>query len=81
MKLFQIRPKDNLQTSDPWKPWYDKCFGFIIRAKTKPEARKIASENAGDEGKNAWLDGKYSTCEELKIEGKADLIMKDFASA
>ena len=40
MKLWILMPKENLNKGDdPWNPWYDKCFGMIIRAKTEEEAR------------------------------------------
>jgi hypothetical protein len=94
MKIFELRPVENLKDGDnPLDPGYDKSFGFIVRAETEAEARKIASENAGDENrgeflrikiantKTPWLDEKYSTCIELTSEGEAGLIMGDFAYA
>ncbi len=84
MKIFELRPAKKLKDNDnPWNPWFDKSFGFIVRAETEDEARKIAHENAGDEnqGETPWLDSKYSTCIELTSDGKAGLIMNDFARA
>lgn len=50
MKLFELRPKENLPKGDnPWEKHYDCCFGFIIRAETESEARNFAHENAGYE--------------------------------
>lgn len=78
---------------NPWKPWYDKAFGFVVRAETEEDARKWAHEEAGDEnrgefmrGKTAntttpWLDPKYSTCVELSGDGPLGVVMRDFASA
>lgn len=71
IKLYLIRPREDLTT---------KAFGFVIRAKNENEARKLAYENGHDE-KNGWLDSKYSTCEELKNDGEAGLIMEDFHAA
>ncbi|GAG23345.1 unnamed protein product [marine sediment metagenome] len=94
MKIFELRPVEDLKDNDnPWEPWYDKSFGFIVRAETEAEARKHADENAGDENraeflntktantKNPWLDEKYSTCVELNGDGEAGMIMQDFARA
>ena len=85
MKLFELRPVENLPDNDnPWIPWYDKCFGFIIRADSEIEARIIANENAGDENgwvsenKTYWKQSKYSTCIELKPVGESEMIMMDF---
>lgn len=85
MKLFILRPVEGLDAADnPWSPWYDKCFGFIIRAETEAEARKIAHENGYDENMyscSPWLNKKYSTCTELTNYGEAGIIMLDVASA
>lgn len=91
MKIYILRPKENLK-DNPWTPWYDKVFGFIVRAKTEEEARKMANEQGGDEtgpvrnrvyrtGGDPWLNPEYSTCEELSKEGEAGVIMRDFARA
>ena len=83
MKLWILRPITKKRNS-PWDPWYDKSFGFVIRAETEEKARKIADENAGDENhdaKHPWLNSLYSNCKELLSDGKESLIMKDFASA
>ena len=92
MKIFELRPKQDLDKNDnPWEPWYDKCFGFIVRAETEVKARKYAAKNAGDEDKSeyvdgkyirinhVWLEEKYSTCVELNSEGDAGIIMIDFS--
>ena len=94
MKLYELRPAKSLKINDdPWNPWYDKCFGFVIRAENEIEARKMAHENAGDENNNMflgakisdtnspWIDPKYSTCEELKQDGESCIIIEDFRSA
>jgi hypothetical protein len=85
MKLWLLRPVDGLSKNDnPWSPWYDKAFGFVIRAETEEEARALADANGGDESgatKHPWKDAKYSTCDELRPEGAAEVVMQDFASA
>lgn len=75
MKLYLLIPVNG------WKPWYDKCFGVIVRAESVEQARKFASEKAGDEGKSVWFNELQTKCEELTNEGKAEVIMVDFASA
>ena len=87
MKLWLLRPIHDADV-DLWEPWYDKCFGFVIRASTESAARAATKGNFGDESYshgidrfNPWLDKKYSTCVELKPSGKAGIIIRDFASA
>ena len=83
MKLWLLRPITK-KKGGPWDPWYDKSFGFVVRAETEEKAREIADENAGDENhdeKHPWLNSYYSVCEELLKKGKEEIIMKDFASA
>lgn len=92
MKLWILRPIEK-EGDNPWDPWYDKAFGFVVRAATEKKAREIAHGEAGDEnrgkflgGKIAdtngpWLDAKYSTCEILTAKGDEVLIMQDFAAA
>jgi len=54
MKLWLLRPVDGLKKNDnPWKPWYDKAFGFVVRADTEEEARALAHADAGDENREA----------------------------
>lgn len=91
MKLWILRPVDGLPANDnPWEPWYDKCFGFVVRTETEEDARKAADDDGGDENghswdsssqKHPWLNPKYSTCLELTTDGEAELVMRDFAAA
>ena len=94
MKLWLLRPVDDLPRGDnPWEPWFDKCFGFVVRAGTESQARQFAHEEAGKENYNTfinrtisnttspWLDPKYSICTELTTDGEVGVIIRDFASA
>lgn len=92
MKLWILRPNALYDESSPWEPWYDKAFGFVIRAETEQRAREIANENGGNEvgeindnpyrvGGDPWLDITLSSCIELKIDGDEEMIIRDFASA
>ena len=64
-----------------WEPWYDKAFGFVVRAENEYNARLLASKDAGCEEASAWLDPAQSSCEELASNGEGEVIMRDFASA
>jgi hypothetical protein len=96
VKLWLLRPRDDLPAErgvNPWEPWYDKCFGMVIRAESETAARLLAGrqresfgnyvswENACDEGGAAWVSEKFSTCVELSVDGDAEVIMRDIASA
>lgn len=94
MKLWILRPVDGLPKNDnPWNPWFDKSFGFVVRAETEAEARDMAHAEAGDENRDIflgsktsytigpWKNAKYSTCTELLPDGAAGVVMMDFASA
>lgn len=96
MNVYILRPI-HIEGDDPWEPWYDKCFGFIVLANNQAEARHLAQGKAGDEEEhtgekwgeviriNPWLDAKYSTCQLLSdhVEGmdEGQIIMKDFYRA
>ena len=82
MKLWLIRPRD--PTSGAWDPWYDRAFGFVVRAETEEQARKFADAAAGDEKRSredAWLSPDLSTCEELTADGDPGIVVRDFAAA
>jgi hypothetical protein len=86
MKLWLLRANDGLpKDEDPWEPWYDKNFGFIVRAASEEDARAITSANSrGDEMRkahDAWTNPRYSTCLELTADGEAEVIMSDFNAA
>ena len=97
MKLYLLRPREIAdERNNPWEPWYDKSFGFVVRAETEADARQIAHENAGDENQEGrygwqgtdlrypvkpWLHIKYSICEELTADGDAGLIIQDVHAA
>lgn len=78
MKLYILRPSKD---SDLWRPWYDKAFAFVIRAGSEMEARDIAAENCGQEGRQAWLSYASSECDELTPDGDIEMIVRDYASA
>lgn len=92
MRLWLLRPVEpRTGERDPWKPWYDKAFGFVVRADTEALARECASKQTGDEdyyGKkhpeyagSVWCDPVYTTCVELTADGESGIVMQDFHSA
>lgn len=94
MELWLLRPAKNLHYNDnPWEPWYNKSFGFVVRAENEQEAREMANSEAGNENrgkflgrkiagtKTPWLDSRYSTCIKLTKKGKKGIIIEDFAAA
>lgn len=93
MRLWLLRARRDLpEAGDPWEPWYDKVFGFVIAAETEEQARAMATERGGDEIKaarpwnggnaRAWLDADLSICRELRAETcPAGVALRDYASA
>lgn len=95
MKLWLLRPADKLaDDNNPWSPWYDKAFGFVVAAPSENDARIIADRDAGDENRgsfydgrkwegNPWLKPHLSTCVELRPENFTEpgVVLKDFAAA
>jgi hypothetical protein len=89
MKLWLLRPLDDLPEDDnPWEPWYDKAFGFVVRAETEDEARVISATEGGDENRarrsptgSPWLDPCLSSCIELAPGGEAGVVIMDFCAA
>jgi hypothetical protein len=86
MNLWILRPAENLPDDDnPWKPWYDKAFAFVVRAENEDEARRLADCNGGSEREGhagkAWFSNRYSECLELPTGGEPGVVIRDFASA
>lgn len=92
MKLWILRPMDYSnklafnEIGDPWSPWYDKCFGFVIAAESEQRAREIATEEAGDEKRTIegilpWMDSRYSSCLELEVPKEEGVVMQEVENA
>jgi len=86
MKLWLLRPVSDGKGS-PWHPWYDKAFGFIVRAETEQRARELAQAQGGDEVRAyrvasipAWTDPTLSTCVEVTTDGEQEVVLCDFRS-
>lgn len=82
-KIYLLGARRGLLVDDnPWAPWFDKMFSTVVIAKSEQEARLLAAEVSGDEGRDAWLDEKYSRCKEV-MPGESDVgvIYIDYARA
>jgi hypothetical protein len=75
MKLYILTPVKE------WQPWYDCCFGMVVRADSEDRARDIASKSACAEGGAVWTNKEITACTELKQDGHEDLIIRDVWSA
>lgn len=75
MKLWLLTRKDGdgLQV-------YDCYDGHVISAPTEAEARAIAAERPGDEGKDCWLAPHMSECEHFgeSLTDKIGTWLSDF---
>jgi len=69
MKLFILSQSYNTD--------YDTYDAKIVRAETEEQAREIANEVTGCEGK-IWCDPSKSRCEALTTEGEAESILESF---
>lgn len=77
MRLWLLKPLE------PWDSWYDKVFGFVVRAESADAARAFAEDKAGEESRDVkvWLSPELTSCEELTADGDVGVILRDFASA
>lgn len=55
---------------------WDEVDGFVVCASGERAARRLASEEAGDEGAGVWLDSTKSSCEQLSPEPEAAIILR-----
>lgn len=61
-----------------WGPGYDEASGFVVRASSESQARRLAVEQAGDEGDAVWLDPSQARCEVIDKTGPAEVLLRDF---
>lgn len=83
MKLWILKARTGLDKDDnPWDNPYDCYHGFVIRATSEAHAREMAHATEGDESRShrAWIDPKYSTCEELTSDGPTNIILTEGAN-
>ncbi len=73
MKLYKVYCKE----SAGW----DTNQGFVVRAESESAARALCQKNIFDEkweAKDFWENPKFSTCEEISLEGAEEVILNDF---
>ncbi len=74
----------NEKQDNPWKPPWDCYFGFVVEATSEDQARALAHDQKGDEGRRqhgfAWLDKAYTSCVPLVATGESRIVMHDFWS-
>ncbi len=73
MKLWLLKRHANV-------PVYDVADGFVVRATTAEEARRLATDQAGDEGASTWTDDRDSSCAELTADGPSKVVLRDFSA-
>lgn len=77
-KLYLVKKSDSDRADKFW-PAFDTILGQVICAESEEKARKIASRHHAEEGRIAWLDPDYSSCEELNPETLQErVILRDY---
>lgn len=79
MRMWLLLPI-SLDRPGPWRPVWDKAYGFVVRAETEAQARQVVadSDETGDEGADVWLDPTLALCREIPLDGTPEVIMRDF---
>ena len=80
MNLWILRPRHLEAYSEEW---YDKSFGFVVRAETQLAARDLIAraKSGGAERDGFWQDTLASSCEPLSHDGPEEIVMRDFWAA
>lgn len=83
MKLWLLEPID--KHDSPFGCFYDVYDGFVVRAETEQQARKIACDAADREEKwraqSPWLNPEHTTCDEVLVDGEPGVVMSSFSRA
>lgn len=90
-RLWLLRPIGIEDDGWPSKgsPWdragyWDCNHGFVIRADSEQQARRMAAGVPGDENRlspSPWLMPEHSTAEVLTADGDIGMVMRDFHSS
>lgn len=75
-----------VEDADPWRPIYDCAYAYVVAAPSEEEARRTIVDadignSPGEEGDEAWLDSKNSTCEQIAPTSnyeKPTVVLQDF---
>ena len=78
-RLWHLQPVE--ETAAPWLAYHNYMFGFVVRALHEDGARTLAAKQAGDEGPDAWLSSRLSSCVELKPDGPSEVVLAAYNRA
>jgi hypothetical protein len=78
-KLWILQPVDD--SAAPWLSFHNCMFGFVVRALHEDEARTLSAKQAGDEGPDAWLSSRLSSCVELNGDGRSGVVLGSYNRA
>lgn len=70
MNLYLLTRKDDAG--------WGEAEGFVVRARSAREARKIASGFSGYEGRHIWTSAEKSECVSLDSEGTPGVVLRSF---
>lgn len=89
--LWLLSVAETTEADAVWSTWYDKNFGFVVRASSEEEARALAQAEArrydteghshGIEPDDAWLKPSLTSCTRLLEEGSVGIILRDYRGA
>ena len=73
MKLYKLNLTTNFHR-------FELTTAGMVRANDEQEARQLMKSVTVDDGSssNEWLDPHFSSCEEIKVEGKSEVISISF---
>ena len=81
-----LNPLEQGMKDSPWVHTWDCAYGFVICADAgfqgQMDARALAAEEHGDEGKDTWMDSKLTSCEIVGVSDslKDEIILRDFCN-
>lgn len=73
MNIYLLkRPDDEVE--------YDEAIGFIIVAPTGKEARGLAADNCGDEGRDTWTTPLVASCRKVgtSVRNMPHVLLRSF---
>lgn len=70
MKLYMISRTEDIG--------YDEYDSFVIAAESQEQARQIAADANGDEGRAPWLDSTRSICREIDAKSEKGIVLRSF---
>jgi len=77
LKLYILKPKRTEAADNLMRRGYDNSLAHVVYAYSPKQARRLASEDGGDQGPEVWTNAEYSTCKELKTPKVAGIVISD----